>query len=79
MAASIRVFISSFENGIGYDGWEENEFAKGFGVFGIPSVWIIDKNGTIIAKELRNEKQLKQKISEILDQPYVALQRQSDL
>jgi thiol-disulfide isomerase/thioredoxin len=55
---------------IGHDEWKKNEFAKEFGVFGIPSVWIIDKNGTVAAKEIRDEKKLKQKISELIREPY---------
>jgi len=48
----------------------KNEFAKEFGVFGIPSVWIIDKYGTVAAKEIRDDELLKQKISEMLGPPY---------
>jgi len=47
--------------------FKENEFAKKFGVISIPSIWIIDKNGKIAAKDIYEEKQLTQKISEILE------------
>jgi peroxiredoxin len=45
-------------------GWQ-SEGARKYGVTGIPATYLIDKNGVIIAKNLRGA-QLEQKLSEIL-------------
>ena len=44
----------------------ESEAAKLYGIQGIPSNFLIDSKGIIIAKNLRDEK-LREKISELLD------------
>ena len=46
-------------------GWE-NKAARMYDVSGVPSIFLIDKEGRIIAKKLRGEA-LQQKLKEIFD------------
>jgi len=45
-------------------GWQD-PIAKSYGVMQIPSTFLVDANGTIIAKDLRGD-ELKKKIQELL-------------
>ncbi|MFC1494331.1 TlpA family protein disulfide reductase [Thermodesulfobacteriota bacterium] len=47
----------------------KKEFAEKFGVFSIPSLWIIDKDGKIAANQIFKEEKLKEQINNVLGKP----------
>jgi thiol-disulfide isomerase/thioredoxin len=58
-----------FENESGLESGFSGSFEQQFGVNGIPSLWVIDKSGCIVGKDIYEEGELSSKIAESLAEP----------